>query len=40
MKLYWASMRTLDEFLKNKPYKNPELYIFEQVPVKLIDYIE
>ncbi len=40
MKHYWASMNTLNEFLKNKPFNNPELYIFEQVPAKLIDYIE
>lgn len=40
MKQYWASMTSLDEFLKNKPFNNPELYIFEQVPAKLIDYIE
>jgi len=40
MKHYWGSMVTLDEFLKSKPFNNPELYIFEQVPAKLIDYIE
>ncbi|MCJ8007237.1 hypothetical protein ACFFF5_07000 [Lederbergia wuyishanensis] len=40
MKQYWASMNTLDEFLKNKPFDNPELYIFEPVPANLIDYIE
>lgn len=40
MKNYWASMNTLEEFLKNKPYNNPEIYIFEQVPSKLIDFIE
>ncbi|MFL0582600.1 hypothetical protein ACH0B6_08500 [Solibacillus silvestris] len=40
MKNYWASMNTLEEFLKNKPYNNPEIYIFEQVSSKLIDYIE
>ncbi|WP_077618268.1 hypothetical protein [Bacillus sinesaloumensis] len=40
MKQYWESMNTLDEYMKNKPYKNPELYIFEQVPAKLIHYIE
>ncbi|GIN84794.1 hypothetical protein J6TS2_11800 [Heyndrickxia sporothermodurans] len=40
MKQYWKSMNTLDEYLKNKPFNNPELYIFEQVPAKLIDYIE
>ncbi|MBS4199139.1 hypothetical protein KHA93_05655 [Bacillus sp. FJAT-49732] len=40
MKHYWASMNTLDEFLKNKPFNNPELYIFEPVPAQLIDYIE
>lgn len=40
MKLYWASRNTLDEYLKNKPYNNPEVYIFEPVPAKLIDYLE
>lgn len=40
MKNYWSSMNTLDEFLKSKPFNNPEVYIFEQVPAKLIDYIE
>lgn len=39
MKQYWESMNTLDEYLKNNPFNNPELYIFEQVPAKLIDYI-
>ncbi|MFL0583231.1 hypothetical protein ACH0B6_11690 [Solibacillus silvestris] len=40
MKNWWASMNTLEEFLKNKPYNNLEIYIFEQVPAKLINYIE
>ena len=39
MKNYWASINTLEEFLKNKPFNNPELYIFEQVPAKSIHYI-
>ncbi|MEK3973751.1 hypothetical protein [Psychrobacillus sp. FSL K6-1267] len=37
---YWASMHTLADYLKHKPFNNPEVYIFEQVPAKLIDYIE
>lgn len=40
MKSYWASMSTLDNYLKNKPYNNPDIYIFEQVPANLINYIE
>ncbi|WP_339171482.1 hypothetical protein MKY51_09790 [Solibacillus sp. FSL R5-0691] len=40
VKNYWSSMNTLADYLKNKPFNNPEVYIFEQVPAKLIDYIE
>lgn len=40
MKQYWESMIPLSEYLKHKPFNNPELYIFEQVPAKLISYIE
>lgn len=40
VKKYWSSMYTLEDYLKNKPFNNPEVYIFEQVPAKLIDYIE
>ncbi|MFE7064542.1 hypothetical protein ACFVAD_20615 [Sutcliffiella sp. NPDC057660] len=40
MKQYWESMNTLVEYLKNKPFNNPEIYIFEPVPAKLIEYIE
>jgi len=40
IKQFWGSMRTVDEFLKNKPFNNPELYIFEKVPAKIIEYIE
>lgn len=40
MKRYWASMNTLDDILKNKPFNSPELYIFEQAPAKLINYLE
>ena len=40
MKQYWESMNTLDDYLKYKPYKNPEILIFEPVPAMLIDYIE
>lgn len=40
MKQYWKSMMTLSDYLKHKPFNKPELYIFEQVPAKLIDYIE
>ncbi|MGM0789787.1 MAG: hypothetical protein ACQEUD_06810 [Bacillota bacterium] len=37
---YWESMNTLADYLKHRPFNNPEIYIFEQVPAKLIDYIE
>ncbi|MDQ0232626.1 hypothetical protein [Metabacillus malikii] len=40
MKQYWDSMLPLSEYLEQKPYNNPELYIFEEVPAKLISYIE
>ncbi|WEG15077.1 hypothetical protein PQ478_11030 [Alkalihalophilus pseudofirmus] len=40
IKEYWKSMNTLADYLKHKPYNNPEVYIFDQVPAKLIDYIE
>lgn len=40
VKNFWSSMNTLEDYLKNKPFNNPEVYIFEQVPAKLIDYIE
>lgn len=39
-KNYWSSMNTLEDYLKNKPFNNPEVYIFEQVPAELIDYVE
>lgn len=40
IKDYWASLNTLEDYLKYRPFKNPEVYIFEPVPAKLIDYIE
>ncbi len=40
IKQYWESMNTFDEYLKHKPFKNPEILIFETVPRKLIEYIE
>lgn len=40
MKEYWKSMIPLSEYLKLKPFNNPEVYIFEQVPAKLIDFVE
>ncbi|WP_404356463.1 hypothetical protein LG291_23200 [Cytobacillus firmus] len=39
MKEYWESMTTLAEYLKHKPFNNPEVYIFEPVPPNLIVYI-
>lgn len=35
MKNYWKSINTLEEFLKNMPFNNPELYIFEKFPAKI-----
>lgn len=40
MKQYWESMHTLEDYFKHKPFNNPETYIFEPVPVNLIEYIE
>lgn len=40
IKEYWGSMNTLDGYLKHKPYKKPEILIFEPVPAMLINYIE
>lgn len=40
VKQYWESMHTLEEFLRYKPFNNPEIFIFEAVPAMLIEYIE
>ncbi|GAM12326.1 hypothetical protein [Mesobacillus selenatarsenatis] len=40
MKEYWKSMIPLSAYLKLKPFNNPEVYIFEQVPAELIDFVE
>ena len=40
IKEYWRSMIPLSEYLKQKPFNNPEVYIFEPVPAKLIDFME
>ncbi|WP_026673717.1 hypothetical protein [Alkalihalobacterium bogoriense] len=40
VKLYWESMLTIEEYINHKPYKNPEVLIFETVPAKLIEYIK
>jgi hypothetical protein len=37
---YWKSMLTVEEYSDSKPYKNPEILIFETVPAKLIEYIQ
>ncbi|MDF9413195.1 hypothetical protein E1B06_16045 [Brevibacillus laterosporus] len=37
---YWESMLTIEEYLNYKPYKEPEILIFETVPAKLIEYIK
>lgn len=37
---YWEGMTPIDDYLKHKPYKNPEIYMFEPVPSNLIEYIE
>lgn len=33
---YWLSMTTLEEYLLNNPYDEPELIIFEPVPKEII----
>ncbi|HHY72159.1 MAG TPA: hypothetical protein GX497_02810 [Bacillus bacterium] len=40
IKQYWDSMTTIDEYLEHKPFKNPQIVIFETVPGNLIEYIE
>ncbi|PAD67532.1 hypothetical protein CHH83_18430 [Bacillus sp. 7586-K] len=40
VKQYWESMMTVDGYLKEKPYKEPEILIFEQVPKTLLEYIK
>jgi hypothetical protein len=40
MKEYWKSMIPLSEYLKHKPFNNPEVYIFEQVPAGIIDLMK
>ncbi|WP_078552139.1 hypothetical protein [Bacillus alkalicellulosilyticus] len=38
VKQYWESMFTVEDFIKYKPYNNPEVLIFETVPAKIIEY--
>ncbi len=40
MKQYWESMITVKEYVKQKPYKNPEILVFETIPIELLEYIK
>ncbi|MBT2682214.1 hypothetical protein [Bacillus sp. ISL-37] len=40
MKEYWKSMIPLSEYLMHKPFNNPEVYIFEQVPAGIIELMK
>ena len=38
VKQYWESMITVEEYLKRKPYKNPEILVFETIPKEFLEY--
>jgi hypothetical protein len=40
MKEYWKSMIPLSDYFKHKPFNNPEVYIFEQVRARIIEFME
>lgn len=40
IKLYWNSMKTLEDYLIKKPYPKPEVLIFESVPKEIIQVCE
>lgn len=40
IKKYWESMVSLEQYLENKPYKEPEILIFEDVPKQIIKVCE
>lgn len=40
VKEYWDSMIPLEEYLQKKPYPNPEILIFEDVPKEIIKVCE
>jgi hypothetical protein len=40
VKQYWKSMLPVKEYLNNKPYKDPEILIFETVPKELFENIK
>jgi hypothetical protein len=40
VKEYWKSMMPLSKYLVQRPFNKPEVYIFEQVPAELIEYME
>ncbi|WP_413366261.1 DNA polymerase III [Lysinibacillus sp. 3P01SB] len=40
IKLYWGSMVTLEEYLREHPYPNPEVLIFTSVPKGIIQVCE
>lgn len=37
---YWGSMIPLKEYMKEKPYNNPEILLFEPVPKEIIKVVE
>ncbi|GLY11195.1 hypothetical protein [Pseudobacillus badius] len=39
MKQYWESMMVADEYLKRKPYKHPEILVFETIEKHFLEYI-
>ncbi|MFE3576044.1 hypothetical protein [Lysinibacillus sp. NPDC059133] len=39
VKQYWESMITVEEYLKRKPYKNPEILVFETIPKKFLSIL-
>ncbi|MFS0574798.1 DNA polymerase III [Sporosarcina sp. 179-K 3D1 HS] len=38
--LYWESMMPLDEYVLQKPYRKPEVLVFEPIPKELIHVCE
>jgi len=38
VKQYWESMMTVEEYLKRKPYKKPEILVFETIPKEFLEY--
>ena len=38
--LYWESMMTLNEYFSQKPYRKPEVLVFDPIPKELINICE